>query len=274
MRTRLRHVRALAVVALMTAALSSLAGTAAAEKLVVLEPAHGLPGVSVNVTMGTTESSQETSEGDPPPQATGSPICGAYWDDEPDPVVMSECDVDRNANISWSASFTVPEGATEGAHKVTVRYVRSVEGTEFEPVTFTVDAPVVTSQEPPPNTTTEPTGDPTEVTDDPTSTDAAASPDETIPTTNADASTSGPPGIVVIMAALALIAAGVLSWMIRGLRQRSSKWVSQHVRVVAAAGPLQIIESGSRRRPTTSVRLEIHRNEPRQERPQAMKGSP
>lgn len=265
MRTRFRHVRAIVAVALMTAALSSLDGTAAAEKLAVnLEPTHGLPGdsVTVNVNMPTTDPDPETSEGEPLPQATGSPTCEAYWDDDEEPVAQSECDVDGNGDISWSASFTVPKGATEGTHDVTVRYGLTEAGTALEPVTFTVDAPVVTttSPEPPPNTTTEST-------DDPTSVAAAASPDETISTTNAGASTGGPPGIAIVMAALALIAAGILSWMIRGFRQRSSRWVSQHVRVVAAAGPPQIVERGPRRRPATSVRLEIHRNEPRQERP-------
>lgn len=268
MRTRFRHVRAVVAVALMTVALSSLAGTATAEKLEVdLDPTHGLPGISVtvNVNMPTAEPSEESSQGEPLPQATGNPTCGAYWDDDPAPVAESECDVDRYSGTFWSASFTVPEDATEGEHYVTVRYGLTEAGTALEPVTFTVDAPVVTttSSEPPPNTTTEAT----EATEDPTSTAADVSPDETVSTTNAGASTGGPPGIAIFLAALALIAAGVLSWMIRGLRQRSSKWVSQHVRVVAATGPPQISESGPRRRPAVSVRLEIHRNEPRQERP-------
>jgi hypothetical protein len=271
MRARSRHVRAIVTVALMTAALSSLDATAAAEKPAAdLEPTHGLPGVSVtvNVNMPTTDPDPETSEGKPRPQATGSPTCEAYWDDDEEPVAQSECDVDGNGDISWSDSFTVPEDATEGTHDVTVRYGLTEAGTALEPVTFTVDAPVVTSQDPPPNTTDESTGDATESTDDPTSAAAAASPDETISTTNADANTSGPPGIAVIIAALALIAAAILSWMIRGLRQCSSRWVSRHVRVVVAAGPPQIVESGPRRRrPAVSVRLEIRGNEPRRERP-------
>jgi hypothetical protein len=118
-------VRAVVAVALMTAALSSLAGTATAEKLEVdLDPTHGLPGVSVTVTVNvpTTESSEEGFEGEPLPKATGNPTCGAYWDDDPAPVAESECDVDRYSGIFWSGSFTVPEDATEGEHYVTVRY--------------------------------------------------------------------------------------------------------------------------------------------------------
>src|SRR3954453_7073103 len=109
MRTGFRHARALAVVALMTVALASLGATAAAEQHAVdLEPTHGLPGVSVMVTVTaeTAESSTENSDDGPRPQATGSPTCEAFWHDDPDPVDESECDVDRNGNISWSGSFT------------------------------------------------------------------------------------------------------------------------------------------------------------------------
>jgi hypothetical protein len=272
MQTRFRRVRALVTVVLMAAALSSLAGTAAAEKLAVnLEPAHGPPGVSVtvNVTMATIKPDPESATGEPLPQATGNPTCEAFWDDDPEPVVTSQCDVDINAGIFWSDSFTVSEDATEGAHRVEVHYGLTRAGTTLEPVNFTVDAAVVTttSPEPPPDTATGSTGDPADSADVSASTIVAAPPDETISTTNADASTGGPPGIAVIMAALALIAAGILSWMIRGLRQRSSRWVSQHVRVVTATRPPRIVESGSRRRRAISIRLEIHGNEPRQEHP-------
>jgi hypothetical protein len=272
MRTRFRHVRALAAVALMTVALASLGATAAAEEYVVtLDHSHGLSGdsVTVNVTTETTEPAPESTDSGPLPQATGNPTCAAFWDDDQDSVTHSECDFDRYSGISWSGSFTVPEDATEGAHTVEVRDGPTKAATLLGSATFTVDAPVVTttSPRPPPTTTNKPTGEPTQSTDDPTSAAAATSSDETISTTNADASVGGgPPGIVTIMAAFAIIVAGILSWIIRGLRQRSPKWVSQHVRVVAAAGPLQIIENGPRRRPATSVRLEIHRDEPRQER--------
>jgi hypothetical protein len=253
----------------MTTALSSLGGTAAAEAHeVALDPTHGLPGdsVTVDVTTETTEPDPESTDNEPLPRATGSPTCEAYWDGYPEPVASSECDVDRNGNISWSGSFTVPEDAAEGEYEVEVRYGLTEAGTVLGSATFTVDAPVVTTTSPDPGPTA--TGEPTESTDDPTSEAADTSSDETISTTNADANVGGgPPGIVMIMAALALIAAGILSWIIRGLRQRSPKWVSQHVRVVAATGPPQIIERGPRRRPATSVRLEIHRDEPRQEGP-------
>lgn len=273
MRTRFRHARALTAVALMTVALASLGATAVAEEHAVnLEPTHGLPGVSVTVkvTTETAEPSPESSDSGSWPQATGSPTCEAFWDDDPKPVDDSDCDVDRNGNISWSGSFTVPDDAIEGAHSVTVRYGLTADGTALGSATFTVDAPVVTTTSPQPSSTTpnQPADEPTESTDDPTSATAATSSDQTISTTNADASVDGgPPGIVIIMAALALIVAGILSWIIRGLRQRSPRWVSQHVRVVARVGPPQIIESGPRGRPATSVRLEIHRDEPRQERP-------
>lgn len=277
--TRFRSACALAAVASMTAALWLVDGAVAtAQPTINLDPDHGPPGVTVTIT-ASVPTSTGTSETDSSTTATASSqvestressCLYAFWDNDADMGTELTCGPLEEADTVVLGDFEVPQEAEVGEHQVGIGHVAGPhEARIFLEATFTVDPLVTTTTNRETTTTrkTTPTVDPTTVSETTTSSD------EIISTDTAGSSTGGPsPATIVIVALLALGLAVVSPLIARGLRQRSPRWIAQHVRFVASTAPPQILGRAPRHRPATSVRLEVRRDEPRRKPPKSGKG--
>jgi hypothetical protein len=229
---------------------------ASADQAVEVTPAHGLPGSTITVT----------------PKVQSQPSdCVVVWDTDPQQKTFA-CGWDAKKKRFLSTALTVPKTASTGTHKINV-YLWDADGTVVISGSFNVDPPVTTSTTPTTDTHDPPTPTVRPATPTPptlpisttppttTTTPTPSSPTTTDTTTHEQSHGGGTPlGVVMI---IALASAVTLPIAIRGLRQRSPKWVAEHVSFHTTAGLLRINEGGSRSGAATSVRIEVHVDSPR-----------
>lgn len=265
-----------AAVVLVVLWLSAPLSAAAQEETLALDPTHGLPGKEVRVE----------------PRIVGEYTCSVEWDGVPvEGVDGFSCGQVAGSATFGSTSITVPLDAAVGLHTIRVVYITVLVTTTTTTSTSSSNVVELRRQagsvsawfivDPPDTSTTTTTPLSPTLTEDPESTETGTS-DSTATTESTGTSSSPvvvaggsgtdmPVGLALLVAVVALAAAIATPPLLRGLRRRSPRWVARHLRVATTTGTARIATTGAQRRPATSVRLEVHVDQPRQGRPDSRK---
>jgi len=272
-----RVVTAAAALALWLPAAPPMA--AAQTNWLELIPTHGQPGSEVSVVPHIANSEFDCAADFP--QEVG-------WDSKP-----FTCGQAKGSTAFGSTALWIPADAAAGPHQVRVQFSRSVVNFQDSSLfaDFTVDQPPGESTTDPPTSDSEtPTTSPTEppaTAPKPTAPDGSrathgpGTPGATTTTTTAPAAgtTTDPPtgtgvvdlsrnlplGFALLAAVLALAAAIAMPKLVRTLRRRTPRWVSQNLRVVIDPGIPRTVAPVTRSGPATTVRLAVRVDQPRKE---------